>query len=132
MLANFQLGRGSSTDLLTFRDSVSDAARRARRRRGGVGSPSMRMQCQLVRHASYSSASVHSGAEGNGSQPPPRMLPPKRTVSYPFHLGDQSLSDQGAPMANPFASPPPPTLRARSLVSNHHSLAEHPPAAAAL
>lgn len=43
MLELFALRRGSSSDLLHSRDSVSDAARRARRRRNAQGSPNVRI-----------------------------------------------------------------------------------------
>uniref|UniRef100_A0A7R9UNY9 non-specific serine/threonine protein kinase n=1 Tax=Diacronema lutheri TaxID=2081491 RepID=A0A7R9UNY9_DIALT len=116
MIARYGLGRGSSTDLLQFRDSVSDAARRARRRRGAIGSPTVcaKYPPGLQRHASCSS-SVHSrspamarvGALGRVT------LAPVRTASCPNDLAQLSLaSEAGAVSASTasvgmaFASPP--------------------------
>ncbi|KAJ1627810.1 kinase-like domain-containing protein [Pavlovales sp. CCMP2436] len=126
----FGLARNSSSDLLHFRDSVSDAARRARRRRGAIGSPLTRVHPGLARgassggvplshllhsptvtHHSYGTASDGS-AQRNGSH---QTLAPCRTVSCPHSLGALSQGADGKASAlGPLVPPPPLAIRTRS------------------
>jgi len=106
--------RRPSHDLPCVRDSVSDAARRERRRRGATGSPSLSV-CALVRHVS--SASVASDA--SGTSPPQGMLP-TRTASCPFGLGQLQAGLRGGRLgaAHAVAAAPPRCLRSRSVIEH--------------
>lgn len=135
MLAQFGLGRnGSPADLLTFRDSVSDAARRARRRRGAIGSPSARAHVPaLARHSSsstsiYSTHVTRSPAVGRRSTLGSGI---RGTSSVPNNLQQLSLANDNASSGESgiagcgegVLTSPPTALRTRSVLAEARSQA---------
>jgi len=92
-------GQSSSSDVLQFRDSVSDAARRERRRRGAAQQPRLfrhQSATGIVRASRLSGSQVLSDAAAQWTPPP---MHPQRTSSQPANLGSIPPAALPTPMA---------------------------------